>query len=121
MSLFCKINHPEDMDNMTDLEKKHYPVISVPDVIKADEPFEVTVEVGKLLTHPNEHGHFVQFIDLYVEYLQLARIDLTAVTTLPTMKVMVKLGHAGKTSKLRAFARCNLHGVWESVKEVTVS
>jgi len=119
-SLFCQVNRPKDMSNMTDLEKKHLPVISVPDTIKADEPFEVTVEVGKLLAHPNENGHFIEFIDLYADDVFLARLDLTAVTTQPTMKVPVVLPHTVKTT-LRAFERCNLHGSWEGTKEITVS
>jgi desulfoferrodoxin (superoxide reductase-like protein) len=29
--LFSQVNRPEDPDNMTDLEKKHLPVIDAPD------------------------------------------------------------------------------------------
>lgn len=120
-SLFCQVNRPKDMNNMTDLEKKHLPVITVPDTIKADEPFEVTVEVGKLLAHPNENGHFIEFIDLYAEDVYLARIDLTAVTTVPTVKIPLVLGHSGLKTTLRAFERCNLHGTWEGTKEITIA
>ena len=119
-SLFCQVNSPKNLEEMSDLEKKHCPVISVPAEITADKPFEVCVEVGKLLAHPNENGHFIQFIDLYAEYVFLARIDFTAVTTQPVLKIPVTLGHAGLKTTLRAFARCNLHGVWQGTKEVTV-
>jgi superoxide reductase len=119
-SLFCQVNHPKDMNNMTDLEKKHYPVISCPDKVKANEPFEVTVEVGKLLAHPNEPGHFIEWIDLYANYVFLARLDLTAVTTKPTLKAQIMLPHELKNVTLRAFERCNLHGGWEGTKEITV-
>ena len=119
-SLFCQVNKAKDMNNLTDLEKKHHPVISVPAAIKGGEPFEVTVEVGKLLAHPNENGHFTQFIDLYADYVFLARVDLTPVTTLPVMKLQVVFPHPGMKITLRAFARCNLHGVWEGTKEVVI-
>lgn len=120
-SLFCQVNRPKNMNEMTDLEKKHLPVITVPDAIKADEPFEVTVEVGKLLKHPNENGHFIEFIDLYAEDVFLARLDLTAVTTQPSMKIPVVLPHGMEKVTLRAFERCNLHGTWEGIKEITTS
>lgn len=119
-SLFCQVNKAKDMNNLTDLEKKHHPVISVPAQIKGGEPFEVTVEVGKLLAHPNENSHFTQFIDLYADYVFLARVDLTPVTTQPVMKLQVVFPHPGMKTTLRAFARCNLHGVWEGTKEVVI-
>lgn len=120
-SLFCQVNKPKDPNNLTDLEKKHTPVISAPDHLKAGESFEVTVEVGKLLAHPNEPGHFIEWIDLYANWVFLARISLTAVTTQPTLKIPVTLPHGLKSMTLRAFERCNLHGVWESTKEVSIA
>ena len=109
-NLFCGVNGVKDPENMTDLEKKHLPVITAPASVKKDACFEVTVEVGKLLAHPNEAGHFIQFVELYVDDTYLARMDFTAKTTCPTMKVCVALDHAH--GKLRAFERCNLHGTW---------
>jgi len=120
-SLFCQVNHPKDPANLTDLEKKHLPVISVPDRLKAGETFEVTVEVGKLLAHPNEPAHFIEWIDLYANYVFLARLSLSAATTQPTLKVPVTLPHGIKQLTLRAFQRCNLHGVWEGTREVTIA
>jgi superoxide reductase len=103
---------------MTDLEKKHLPVITAPDLVKPGECFEVAVEVGKLLAHPNENAHFIEFIELYAGHVYLARQDFTARTTCPTMKVCVRLDeHLGP---LRAFERCNLHGVWEAAKPIVV-
>lgn len=117
-SLFSKMNRPENPQSMTDLEKKHLPVITAPDSVKDGECFNVIVEVGKLLTHPNEMEHFIQFVDLYAGEVYLSRMDFTAETTCPTMNVCVSLP-AGSGS-LRAVARCNKHGVWEGSKDITV-
>ncbi|MEA2037441.1 MAG: desulfoferrodoxin family protein, partial [Nanoarchaeota archaeon] len=54
-NLFLQINKAKDPNNMNDLEKKHLPVIDCPDSVKKGEPFEITIEVGKLLKHPNEN------------------------------------------------------------------
>ncbi len=108
--LFCGVNRVKDPKDLTDLEKKHLPVITAPASVKKGECFEVTVEVGKLLAHPNEVGHFIQFVELYLDDTYLARMDFTAKTTCPTMKVCVALDHTH--GKLRAFERCNLHGTW---------
>ena len=50
--ILCGINLPKDWENLTDLEKKHVPVLEAPDRVKKDEPFTVKVTVGKLLAHP---------------------------------------------------------------------
>mgnify|MGYP006287661737 FL=1 len=117
--IFCGVNTVEDRSQAEDLEKKHLPVISAPERVEKGECFEVTVEVGKLLEHPNEPGHFIEFIELYSGDTYLARMDFTAKTTCPVMKTCVSLDHAH--GKLRAFERCNLHGTWESDADIEVT
>ena len=116
--LFTRVNTPQDSNNMTDLEKKHLPVITAPEEVKPGECFQVTVEVGKLLKHPNERAHFIGVIDLYAGELYLTRLDLTPVSTCPTLKTCVSL--AGNVGPLRAYAVCNLHGTWSFEKPITV-
>ena len=117
--IFCGVNAVADVEEASDLEKKHLPIISAPESVKKGECFEVTVEVGKLLKHPNEPGHFIQFVELYAGDTYLARMDFTAKTTCPVMKTSVALDHAH--GKLRAFARCNLHGTWENEIDIEVT
>lgn len=105
------------MSSLTDLEKKHLPVIDAPDSVKAGEPFEVTVEVGRLLAHPNEPGHHIQWIVLLNGSLTLAMVELIPVGASPKVTLTITLE---KTAKLRALERCNLHGEWEYVKDVKV-
>ncbi len=108
--LFAGVNRPADTENLTDLKKKHFPVITAPDSIKAGECFEMIVEVDKLLAHPNEHGHFIQFIELYADDVYLGRTDFTAISTCPATKFCVSL--PGPIKELRAYGYCNLHGAW---------
>ncbi len=116
--LFGQINRPGDVDNLSDLEKKHVPIIDCPDSVKANEPFEFTVHVGKLLKHPNEMGHHIQWIELYNGDLFITRVDLTPVSSEPKVTFTIALG---STADVRALARCNLHGTWESARHVDVS
>ncbi len=117
--LLCGVNMVKDREHMTDLEKKHQPVISAPKSVKKGECFEVTVEVGKLMEHPNEPGHYIEFVELYADHTYLSRIDLTARRTCPIMKTCISLDHTH--GKLRAFAHCNLHGTWEGQSEIEVT
>ena len=115
--LFGQVIRPEDPDNMTDLEKKHIPVIDAPDKASAGEAIQVSVEVGKLLAHPNEVGHHIEFIDLYENDVYLARADFTGVKVNPKVSFEVMLEKGGR---LRAFCSCNLHGIWEGDKLISI-
>jgi superoxide reductase len=119
-ALFCKVNRAENPDAKTPLEQKHTPVITVPEVIKADEFTPVRIKVGEI-THPNENAHFIQWVELYLNDVYLARYDFTAVVTSPEVEAKVKFIHSGLKAKLRAIARCNVHGLWEGTKDITVS
>jgi superoxide reductase len=115
--LFCGINsssasNPEEMN---DLEKKHTPVIELSGSPKEGETFEVTVEVGKYLKHPNEHAHFIQWIELYSGDTFLGRVDFSSERSEPMATFTIKLDYM---HPLRALAHCNMHGTWESKKEL---
>jgi len=111
--IFCGVNKAKSasVDEMTDLEKKHTPVIEAPTKVKKGESFEVQVEVGKHLKHPNENAHYIEWIELYSGETFLARVDLVPKLTEPKVKLVVALDHA---HPLIAKERCNLHGLWQS-------
>ena len=111
--IFCGINQPksEKVDTMSDLEKKHIPVIEAPSKVKKGAPFEVSVEAGKHLKHPNENAHYIEWIELFSGDTFLARVDLIPRMTEPKVKLVIALDHA---HPLVARERCNLHGLWQS-------
>jgi len=115
--LFCGVNRAKssDQNEMSDLEKKHTPVIGVSGAPKEGELFEVTVEVGKYMKHPNEHGHFIQWIELYCGDTFLGRTDFASERTEPKAVFSVKLDHL---HGLKALTHCNMHGTWEGSKEL---
>jgi superoxide reductase len=117
--LFCGINMPKDSANMTELEKKHMPVIDCPDSVKAGEPFQVKIKVGDI-PHVMEEGHHIQWIDVYFRQNFYARIDLTPVFTRPEVTVTLERHSKHDSSTLRVIERCNLHGQWEATKDITV-
>jgi superoxide reductase len=116
--ILCGVNVPKDGNNPTDLEKKHIPVITGPEKVKKDQSFDVTVEVGKLLAHPNEPAHFIEWIELYCGDTFLARISLSGGVSSPKISIPVKLSHAH--GPLKVWEKCNLHGLWESTKDIKV-
>jgi superoxide reductase len=119
-NLFCGVNMAEsnNVDEMTDLAKKHVPVITAPDVIESSKCFEVVIETGKLLAHPNQPDHFINFVELYADHTYLGRQHFVHTFVCPVAKFCVQLEHIHQ--ELRAFAWCNKHGTWESTKPLTL-
>jgi len=116
-------------------KEKHVPVIECPDTVAANEPFMVQVSVGKEIPHPNTTEHHIRWIDVYFKpegdrfTYQVAHLEFSAhgesvkganegpVYTNPNARFSMKVMGAGT---LIALSLCNIHGLWESSKEITV-
>ncbi|MBF0554682.1 MAG: class II SORL domain-containing protein [Nitrospirae bacterium] len=119
-SLFCGMNKPADPGNLTETEKKHIPVIDCPDTVKAGEPFKVAIKVGEI-PHVMQEGHSIQWIEVLSGESFLARVDLTPVFTAAEVTVTLVKSGKHRTSSIRVVERCNLHGQWEAVKQITIN
>jgi superoxide reductase len=117
-------------------KEKHVPVIECPDQVKADEFFEVKVGLGKAIAHPNTTEHHIRWISLYFHpegekfTYDVGHFEFNAhgesVKGPDTSSVYThhEVTTSFKTSKpgtLHALAYCNIHGLWESSKEIKVS
>lgn len=109
-----------DPANMTDMMRKHTPVIDAPAKAKANEPFAVTIKVGGIdgVEHPNVLGHWINWVALYAGDRPLARVEFAPAVAQPKTTLTVVLE---QSVTLRAVELCNMHGVWESTKSVAVS
>ena len=117
--ILCGVNLAKNRADLTDLEKKHIPVIDAADNVKRGESFQVNVEVGSLLAHPNEPAHFIEWIELYCGDTFLGRTQYSGGASYPQAVFKVKLNHAH--GPLKARGKCNIHGIWEEVKDIAVS
>jgi superoxide reductase len=102
--------------------ESHSPKIEAPDSVGADKTFEVRITVGP---HPNTVEHSIRQIDVFVAEDERAfnpifatTVRLTPVYSEPDIKVNLKLK---KSSTLYAIEYCNIHGLWESRKEIKVA
>jgi len=121
--LFDNINRVKDPTNETPLEKSHAPFITAPETVKAGEPFTVEVSVGKVL-HPMGQSHWIEFIELNVGNEPAGRVDFQSRGYLSpkaifTVVLEKEAAPEGKIT-LTVHQRCNLHGYWESTKNISV-
>ena len=115
-NFFGQVNRAKDPGKLQGVEVGHVPQIKAPDSIDTDEPFEVEIQVGKSL-HEMAPLHYIDWVDLYADDIFLAKFILTPKFTQPVCKVVLTLN---KSTTLRAVEHCNLHGLWEGTKKITV-
>lgn len=102
-------------------KEKHVPHIEAPEKVKAGEPFDITVVVGKEVRHPNTLEHSIRWIEVYAKeeeskrpVVQLGAFEFRPTFAEPTVTFPAILQ---KTSTVYALEYCNIHGVWDySVK-----
>ena len=114
--LFSQINRAKEPGKLRGLELGHVPQIKAPDSIQAGVPFEVEIRVGEKL-HEMIPSHYIDWVDLYADDMFLAKFILTPNFTQPTCKITLTLKNS---TALRAIEHCNLHGLWEGTKKITV-
>ncbi|MEA2045441.1 MAG: class II SORL domain-containing protein [Euryarchaeota archaeon] len=101
--------------------ESHTPRIEAPDVVKADEAFEIKVSVGP---HPNKVEHSIRWIEVYFREegrafnpLMLARVAFTPAYSEPKVAFRLNLRKSGTIFVLQY---CNVHGLWSAEKDVGV-
>jgi superoxide reductase len=115
--------------------EKHVPVIECPSVVKAGEAFDIVGCVGKEIPHPNTTEHHIEWIAFHYvpadnkNVYEVGRFYFNAhgqspkgpnegpIHTNSTVRSTIQLQQSGT---LFATSYCNIHGLWESAKEITV-
>lgn len=116
-------------------KEKHVPVIECPDAVEAGEVFEVKATLGKEIAHPNTTEHHIRWITLYFHpedeqfTYEVGRFEFNAhggsvqganegpVYTHHEVTASMKISKPGI---LYAVSLCNIHGLWESTKEISL-
>lgn len=117
-------------------QEKHIPVIEAPEEVKSGEIFTVKASIGKEIAHPNTTEHHIRWISLYFHpegekfSYQVGHFEFTAhgesaqganqgpVYTHHEVIASLKITKPGT---LYALSFCNIHGLWQSAKEIRVT
>jgi superoxide reductase len=108
---------PEFREIHKGFDPKHTPKIVAPDSVTRGDWFTVTVSVGSGSQHPSLQEHFVRYIALYKDSVEIARTYLHPVYSSPTVTFTVALDEGGW---LRAVAEPTHSSAWEASKKITV-
>ncbi|MBL7084615.1 MAG: hypothetical protein ISS43_00715 [Candidatus Omnitrophica bacterium] len=103
------IKMPQDTNNLTELDKKHIPIVTV--VKKCglipQGCQDAHVKLGEI-QHPMQAEHYIMHIDFYIDKKFVARVHLTPEKLNPAAALHIK----AEVGKLAAIALCNIHGAW---------
>ena len=108
---------PEFQRVHTSYDAKHTPKIVAPDSVKRGEWFNVTISIGAGSAHPSLSEHFVRYIALYKDTVEIARTYLHPVYSSPTVTFTVALDEGGS---LRAVTEPTHSAAWEASKKIVV-
>jgi superoxide reductase len=115
--------------------EKHVPVIEAPGSVKKGEFFPVKVTIGKEIAHPNKTEHHISWIEVYFlprgEKLayQIGKAEFTAhgasaqgpdTSSVYTHHEVTLSFKSDKPGTLYAASLCNIHGLWQSSRELEV-
>lgn len=108
---------PEFRRIHTSYDARHTPKIVAPDSVKRGDWFTVTVSVGAGQQHPSLSEHFVRYVALYKDTVEIARTYLHPVYSSPTVTFTIALDEGGS---LRALAEPTHSSAWEASKKIVV-
>ena len=115
--------------------EKHVPVIEAADKVKKGEQVTIALSVGKQIPHPNTTEHHIRWIEVYFHPrgekfpYQIGKFEFTShgesiqgpntslVYTNPTVVCSLK---TEKSGTILASSYCNIHGLWENSKELSI-
>ena len=116
--------------------EKHVPVIECPDKVKMGEWAKVTITVGKDIPHPNTTEHHIRWIRAYFVpdgekfAVDLGNFEFNAhgesvkgANQGPAYTHSAATFHFKTSAKgtLNVVSYCNIHGLWESSKQVELA
>ena len=102
---------------------------------KKSEWIPLTVTVGKEIPHPNSTAHHIRWIEVYFQAkgekfpYQLARVEFVAhgesaqgadTSTIFTHPEAVFKFKSDKSGTIFASSYCNIHGLWQSAKDIEI-
>ena len=115
--------------------EKHIPVIEAADKARKGDLLSIKVSVGKEIPHPNTTAHHIRWIEVYFHPAgekfpyQIARCefsshgesvqgpDTSSVYTHPEVTLKFK---TEKPGIIFASSYCNIHGLWQSSKNLAI-
>jgi superoxide reductase len=107
---------PADPETLSDEERSHVPVLTLPRHLHLGRSFDLVVQIG-LRPHEMSAAHHVDWIEIAIDERRIAVVDLSTDVAFPIVRIPIAVHAAGT---LVARARCNQHGVWMTRRPLAI-
>jgi len=106
----------EEKEIRKDYFDRHMPVVICDKNAGKGEKFAVKIRVGTNYSHPDDHNHYIKYVQLWNRETLIAQADFPPGTMgNKSSQVEVIFNIVPKASmNLRAMAYCTNHGLWQS-------
>jgi desulfoferrodoxin-like iron-binding protein len=108
------IQRVKDPNAMTDLEKEHMVIVTVPSEIVAGEPFKISMAMPN---HPMLPNHHVFWMRTYLDNEAVSFMTFAPTWQRPEATITCTF-LAG--DRLDVVAECNLHGLWGAYTKLNI-
>lgn len=108
-------HEPADAANLTDEERLHVPVITLPARLRTGRSFDLMIQIG-VRPHECTEDHHVDWIEVALGERRVFVADLSLDVPFPVVRVPLVV-RAAETLTVRA--RCNQHGVWRTRRDLS--
>lgn len=111
----------EEKEVRKDYFDRHTPHVICDNSAKEGEKFKVKVKMGDQYPHPDDHNHFINYVQLWNRETMLAEARFTSGTfgNKPTnVEVDFYIIPGPVSMNLTAMALCTNHGLWQSDEKV---
>ena len=105
---------PADPANLTPEERRHVPVLVLPQTVRGQRPFDFVAQIG-LQPHVMTASHHIEWVEVFVGPTRVFRAELTPSVGYPIVRIPLVLDH---TAELTVRAHCNLHGTWRTHRTI---
>ena len=106
----------EEKESRKDYFDRHIPVVICENRARKGEKFAVRIRVGTEYTHPDDHNHYIKYVQLWNREVLLAQAEFPP-GTLGNQKSQVEVTFhiiPKASMNLRAMSYCTNHGLWQS-------
>jgi superoxide reductase len=107
---------PHDPESLTDEERSHVPVLTLPRHVHLGRSFDLVVQIG-LRPHEMTVAHHIDWIEVCLGSTRAAVIDLAPSVPYPIVRIPIVVHEA---TTLVARAHCNQHGTWMTRRELAI-
>lgn len=111
---------PHNPNAMSPEERLHCPALTMPDRVHPGRAFDLVVRIG-VDVHPMDAAHHIERVEVELDGVLAWAADLSARVPFSVVRIPLMLAADATHAALAVRARCNVHGVWLTRRDLELA